>query len=275
MSGRMNDETHVPLVEKGDAPSPEFILVALDASPLSRAALLSAAELAATLQVELRGLFVEDEGLMHLAGLPFGVEFGSFTARPHRLDANNLEREFRIQAAGLRKIMADVAGQRRVTWSFQVVRGRVTDQVLAAGAEARLLYLGRVGRTPGKRLGSTARAVALRTQRPVLICAGDQSLHGPFLVVHTGSPAGDNAVALAVDLSGKDGSPMTVLFTGDAEGATALAARMVRPGGLDIRCIATQQALLAELHLADGAVVLPVDAAQLMEYTTVSVIVTP
>lgn len=272
----MSEENQVATAAAADdAPNPDYILVALDASPLSRAALLSAAELAAALQVELRGLFVEDEGLMHLARLPFGVEFGMFTARPQRLETNSLEREFRLQAAGLRKIMADVAGQRRVTWSFQVVRGRVTDQVLAASAEARLLYLGRVGRTPGKRLGSTARAVALRTQRPVLLQAGDQPLHGPFLVVHTGSPASDNGVALAVELSGKEGSPLTVLYTGDAEGAAALAERMQRPGGLDIRTVATPQELLAELHLADGAVVLPADAAQLMEYTTVSVIVTP
>jgi nucleotide-binding universal stress UspA family protein len=253
----------------------EYILVALDASPLSRAALTSAADLAATLHVELRGLFVEDEGLMHLAGLPFCLEIGAFTARPRRLEPNNMEREFRVQAAGLRKIMADVAGQRRVAWSFQVVRGRVTDQVLAASAEARLLYLGRVGRTPGKRFGSTARAVALRTHRPVLIQSGGQPLHGQFLVVHTDSPASDHAVALAVELSGKDGSPMTVLFTGDAEGAAALAERLPRPGGLDIRVMASPQELLAELYLADGTVVLPVDAASLMEHASVSVIVTP
>jgi nucleotide-binding universal stress UspA family protein len=271
----MSDEIQVAAAPPDNAPSAEYILVALDASPLSRAALTSAAELAASLHVELRGLFVEDEGLIHLAGLPFGMEFGSFSAHPRRLEANTLEREFRVQAAGLRKTMADVAGQRRVTWSFQVVRGRVTDQVLAAGAEARLLYLGRVGRTPGKRLGSTARAVALRTQRPVLIQAGGQPLHGPFLVVHTDSLASDNAVALAVDLSGKDGSPLTVLYTGDAAGATALAQRLPRPGGLDIRVMASPQELLAELHLADGAVVLPADAAHLMEFTSVSVIVAP
>lgn len=271
----MSNELQTAASAPADQPAPEFILVALDASPLSRAALASAAELAATLHIELRGLFVEDEGLMHLARLPFSLEFGSFTARPRRLEAHTLEREFRIQAAGLRKIMADVAGQRRVSWSFQVVRGRVTDQVLAAGAEARLLYLGRVGRTPGRRLGSTARAVALRTQRPVLIHSGGQPLHGPFLVVHTGSVASDHGVALAIDLSGQDGSPMTVLFTGTAEGAVALAERVQRPGGLDIRVVASPQELLAELRMADGAVVLPADAAALMEHTTVSVIVTP
>ena len=85
------------------------------------------------------------------------------------------------------------------------------------------------------------------------------------------SSASDNAVALAVELSGKDGSPMTVLFTGDAEGAAALAERLPRPGGLDIRVIASPQELLAELYLADGAVVLPADAASLMEHTSVVV----
>lgn len=272
----MSDETTVSALATATPPAPaEYILVALDASPGSRAALSAAVELAATLQVELHGLFVEDEGLLHLAHLPFGMEFGSFTARPRRLEANNLEREFRVQASVLRKIMADVAGQRRVTWSFQVVRGGVTDQVLAASASARLLTLGRIGRTPGKRLGSTARAVALRTQRPVLIHAGLRRLQGPYLVVHTGSAASDNGLALAIQLAGQEAAPLTVLFIGSAQDAAALGERVQRPGGLDIRPMSALQDVLVELQLADGAVVLPADAAALMEHTRTSVIVAP
>ncbi len=73
----------------------EHILVALDTSPSSTAALMAAAELAAALHMELRGLFVEDINLLHLCGLPFGLEIGSFTAKPRRLEQAQLERDFR------------------------------------------------------------------------------------------------------------------------------------------------------------------------------------
>ena len=49
------------------------ILVALDASASGRAALAGAAALAAELQAELLGLFVEDANLLRLASLPFSA----------------------------------------------------------------------------------------------------------------------------------------------------------------------------------------------------------
>jgi hypothetical protein len=128
----------------------DHILVALDASPHSAAALVAAAEVAAALNLELRGLYVEDVNLLHLCGLPFGLEIGSFTANPRRLEQARMERDFRIQASLLRKIMADVAGRQRVSWSFKVVRGGVTQELLSAGSTAQMVSLGRVGTTPGR-----------------------------------------------------------------------------------------------------------------------------
>ena len=145
----MNAE-HEPQPQAGPAdptlPAAEYILVALDLSPHSQAALAAAAELAAALLLELDGLYVEDMDLLRLCGLPFGIEFGTFTASPRRMVQTHLEREFRMQATQLRKIMADVAGQRRVPWAFQGVRGGVAGPVLAGSAAAQTLRLGRFRR---------------------------------------------------------------------------------------------------------------------------------
>ncbi|MFN3981536.1 MAG: universal stress protein, partial [Caldilinea sp.] len=157
--------------EQASAPSTDYILVALDTSPYSAAALAAAAEVAATLNLELRGIYVEDVNLLHLCGLPFGLEIGSFTANPRRLEQARLERDFRLQAARLRRTMADIAGRQRVSWSFKVVRGGVTQEVLSAGSSAQMVSIGRVGTTPGKRTGSTAQAVVRNTQRPVIVQA--------------------------------------------------------------------------------------------------------
>jgi nucleotide-binding universal stress UspA family protein len=256
----------------------DYILVALDASPHSAAALISAAELAAALHVELRGLFVEDIDLLRLAMLPFTLEFGSFTARPRRLMQTDLEREFRVQAGLLRKAMADVAGQRRVNWSFQVVRGGVTREVLTASATARMVSLGRVGRTPGKRTGSTAQAVARNTNRPVLIQSARQKLSGPFTVVHLGSLASENALRLAAQLAVGMETRLEVWVLGLAPAAVGEIAARAAELHKDSRTQAApgEGELLAHLRqLRTGAVLLPVEVAPWLDEITATVVVVP
>ena len=64
-------------------PRIDRVMVALDSTKQSQAALKAAAELAARLNVELIGLFVEDINLLQLASLPFAREivYGSETKR--------------------------------------------------------------------------------------------------------------------------------------------------------------------------------------------------
>lgn len=281
----MSEETVSEQTAEGptaDTPLPtepvaaEYILVALDSSTHSGAALAAAVELAAALHLELRGLFVEDIGLLHLCGLPFGQEIGSFTAKPRRLEQTHLEREFRIQATRLRKIMADVAGQRRIAWSFQVVRGAVTDQVLAASTDAQMLSLGRVGRSPGKRTGSTAQAVARQTQRPVVIQSTNRKLAGPFTIVYTGTLASDNAIALAIRLSDQDHSPLTVLLFGEPPQGVLEQQLAAAASEAYIHRVTDLRDLLVDLRGATvGTVILPVDVAAWLDEVRVTVIVVP
>lgn len=254
----------------------DYILVALDTSPHSEAALAAAAELAAALQLELRGLYVEDINLLRLCGLPFGIEYGSFTAKPRRIEQNHLEREFRMQASLLRKIMAEVAGQKRIAWSFQVVRGGVTDQLLEAATSARMLSLGRVGRSPGKRTGSTAQAIAQRAQRPVVFQSRQRTLHGPYSVLYTGSPASYRAVSLGVDLSAQEESTLKVFVPTPelAEGAQAfLAANYANPVAV-YESAAALRDLLAAIGVK-GVVILPVESAGWLDEIPLTVIVVP
>ena len=254
----------------------EYILVALDTSPHSEAALAAAAELASALHLELRGLYVEDINLLRLCGLPFGIEYGSFTAKPRRIEQNHLEREFRIQASLLRRIMAEVAGQKRITWSFQVVRGGVTDQLLEAATSARMLSLGRVGRSPGKRTGSTAQAIAQRAQRPVVFQSRQRTLHGPYTVLYTGSPAAYRAMNLGMELSVQEESTLKVLAPTVelVEGAQSfLAENYTTPNAVYARA-AVLRDLLAAIDRS-GVVILPVEAAGWLDEIPLTVIVVP
>ncbi|HHY57577.1 MAG TPA: universal stress protein [Chloroflexi bacterium] len=276
MSAETHEETNTAPVH--EAAQTDYILVALDASPHSAAALAAAAEVAAALNLELRGLYVEDVNLLHLCGLPFGLEIGSFTANPRRLEQAHMEREFRIQASLLRKIMADVAGRQRVSWSFKVVRGGVTQEVLSAGSSAHMVSLGRVGTTPGKRTGSTAQAVVRHTRRPVIVQSAQNALSGPFTVVYLGDPASDHAIELGIQLAKPHSTHIDVLMLGQTETqADALAQTFVN-AEVDAKLYAMPsiEAMTHFLHgLNVGAVLLPAPLAAWLDDISTPVVVVP
>ena len=255
----------------------EHILVALDTSPNSTAALMAAAELAAALHMELRGLFVEDINLLHLCGLPFGLEIGSFTAKPRRLEQAQLERDFRIQATVLRKTMADIAGQQRVSWSFKVVRGVVTQEVLNAGSSAHMVSLGRIGRTPGKKIGSTAQALVRNTRRPVIVQMR-KPLEGPFLAAYIGDESSEHTLQFAIQLALSRKGRLDVMLLNQSDEKRAeitqqLAESDIESNVYSARSSSAITGVFGQFTL--GTVLLPATAAEWLDEMETNVIVVP
>jgi nucleotide-binding universal stress UspA family protein len=146
------------------------ILVAIDTSPHSLAAAETAVDLAAKLQAELLGLFVEDIGLFDLAVSPYARRILYPSAEEAPVSRATVESELKAQSEQARKVLATAADQSRVPWSFRTVRGEVVAEVLAAAGGADLLAMGRVGWSLGKqlRIGSTALEV-VAAKNPVLL----------------------------------------------------------------------------------------------------------
>lgn len=119
--------------------APRRIVVLLDASAPGRAALEAAAARAAELDAELVAVFVEDADLLHLAGMPFAREIGFPSATRHELEVPAMERKLRQRAEEARLSVAGLARRRPLQWSFQVARGVLTEEILAAAAEADLI----------------------------------------------------------------------------------------------------------------------------------------
>jgi len=193
------------------------ILVALDASPHSLAALEAAVELAGRFRAELLGLFVEDVNLLRLAELPFAQEIGFFSATRRKLDTQRMERQFRGQAARIRRALELIAERTQVDWSFRVARGVIASELLTAASEVDLIILGRGGwsLTQRRRLGSTARAILSETPCLALILRQGTYLELPMLVVYDGSPLAQKGLATAAALvQGEDGD-LTVLVLAD------------------------------------------------------------
>jgi nucleotide-binding universal stress UspA family protein len=189
------------------------ILVALDASHHSLAALQAATELARTLEAELLGLFVEDVNLLRAAGLPMARELQFPFARHAKMDPERMRRQLRAQAEQARRALSSTCEQHHIEWTFRVVRGSVSSKLLEEAAKADLLCMGRASRpvTQRLRMGSTARATATRAQRSVLVISQGARIQAPIVVTYDGSSDTDQALLLARRLSMETGGFLSIL----------------------------------------------------------------
>jgi nucleotide-binding universal stress UspA family protein len=205
----MNERELEPMIRR--------ILVALDASPHSQAALEAASELADALKAELIGIFVEDVNLLHLAALPFAREVGYLSGTDRPIDSPSMERELRIQAEQARQTLAGVAARRHIQWSFRVVRGQVATELLAAAQEADVLALGRASwaSTRRVRLGGTARVVVAQAPHLVLLLQHGHAICQPLQLVYDASPGARRALATAAQLATFTGGDLTVMLVAD------------------------------------------------------------
>ncbi len=216
------------------------ILVAVDGSPSSLAAIEAAARLAIEMKAELEGLFVEDVNLLHFAGLPFTRVVDSLSARARPVDPADLETAMRAQAARARKALAAAAGS-RVTWSFRVVRGSVEGEVLEAARKVDLVSLGFTGgwAAGGVRTGSLARRAVLELPGSVLLLRQVQRAGAPVAVCYEESPGGERALFCAASLARAQGGGLVVVTEAEtvqeAHDIEAKIAAHLRGWHLDLR----------------------------------------
>jgi nucleotide-binding universal stress UspA family protein len=209
-----NDNEESAANERNEELIIKRILVALDASTHSLAALEAAADMAAALEAELLGLFVEDENLLHLAGLPFAQEVRTLWAARRDISSDRMEEDLRLQAGQARRALQAAAERVEARWSFKTVRGQVTPAVLEAALEADLVAMGRISRPVSRRnrLGSTARAAAANIRGSVLLMQQGGDLSYPVLVTFDGSPAARQALLAAARLASASDDGLNVLL---------------------------------------------------------------
>ena len=182
------------------------IWVALDQSPRSTAALTAAAALAAELDAELAGLFVEDINLQHLIGLPFAREFSLLSGGMQPLTQGEMERTWRREAEALQRLLAEAAERQRLRWSFRVARGRVSAEMNALAQALDLIVLGR-------RSGVSIRAVSrVHVNEP-----RTKSRVSPVLVLFEDASSSARSLDTAVTLARRNGAALVVLVRAEDE----------------------------------------------------------
>ena len=199
------------------------ILVALDASASSLAALEVAAGLATCLRSELAGLFVEDDDLMNLAELPFAREISLPGGAVRPLDPARMKQEMEQQAAAARRALRVEAQRRRLSWDFRVVRGRVERELSAAAAMADLICVGQGMRpmTRRARLGGTARRAAAGDTAVLFVDRATAGGPGPVMVIDDGSPTARRALRLAIRIARDRGQSLILFILADEAVAAA------------------------------------------------------
>ncbi len=191
------------------------ILVALDSSGRDQEALQIAARLAALLQAELLGLFIQDPDLMRFADLPIASEVISYSASARSVDRAKLEKDLQAQVKRMSSELARLALQQKVRWSFEVVSGFIESEVMEAVKQADLLIVHRKsGRTlvTHDQLGSTASVIVTKAQRPVVILEEHGTLEGPLYVLIEELESGKSALAAALRLSRRNHRKLIVLI---------------------------------------------------------------
>ena len=105
------------------------VVVPLDAATETGTAIDTAARLAAFWRVPLRGVFIEDDELIGIAGLPFARQVTLGTGL-EPLTKDHVEDHFRAFAERARRELGAAADRRGVRWSFEIVRGPLAADTL-------------------------------------------------------------------------------------------------------------------------------------------------
>ncbi|WP_227538132.1 universal stress protein [Marinobacter vulgaris] len=197
------------------------VLVLIDGSRMSYAALEAAADIAGKRGADILGVFVEELNLVRSAGYGFSREVGSASGISRPFDPGILEQRMRRLADHARAALAGAVKRRGGKAALSVARGHVIEEVLALAGPDDLLVLGRAGwsSTAGARLGSTAQGLIRQSPGQVLLWC-EQKLPYPnrvvvFLNDHDG--ANHRAALTAAEISRHYHQPVTIILGTDGE----------------------------------------------------------
>lgn len=246
------------------APAPPGrILVLLDGSRLSQAALAAAAEIAAHQDSEVLGVFVEEDNLLRSAGYTFAREVGRTSGECRPMGRAELEQRLRRLAERARSSLTALAAQRGRPCDLSVIRGHVVDAVLALARPQDLLVLGRRGwsESLGSGLGSTARGLMQQAPGVVLLWSEGRSKVSQRVVVllNDHAAANERALRAAEVVCRQRQQPATVVVPPARELAAPqlgeIAARVERfEGGCRLRQLAAMDvATVARVLREEGA----------------------
>jgi len=193
------------------------VLVALDSSIHSRAALETAAMVAELMQADLSGIFVREKEWKKISRLSSAQEIDEKTGEISAIVENRVDEQIRNLEKEIREHFELIAERNKIQSSWKSVEGAVNEEVLEEAKNADLITIGSRGRsyTKRNRLGSTAKAIITESQKPILILQEGFKIGRVAVALYDGSPKSRKSVKLAATLAEKNESALIIL---DLEG---------------------------------------------------------
>ncbi len=145
----------------------QTVLLAVDVGNYSVATVNLAVEMAASVQTSLLGLFIEDEDLLQVAGLPCTREITLTTTRERPTSIDQMQRSLRSVAQQFKQTLQREAQASQIAWQFDTVRGRIRDIGLRSKRDVTYTIL---GQSVSHRLQSSGQ---VRRIRKVLLILDD------------------------------------------------------------------------------------------------------
>ena len=183
----------------------------------------AATTLASAIEAEILGLFVEEEAMIDLAGLPFARAFDTGSAEPRQLTRDAMAQAISRGAQLCQRVLSTRAEKARVKWAFSSTQGDLPEALKSHLSAGDFLVVSAERRGFGwRQLISELRATPRHT-RGVVIAAADREkpAQGPVLAIDDGDEAGRITVALAARIAAVTGAPMElfVVAASDSEAA--------------------------------------------------------
>lgn len=181
------------------------VLAAFDPATASADVLETVIDAAVRLGADLDVLFVEDEGLLGLAELPFVRQVGLHGLPPGPLVRGLIEAELHAQALRLERRLTTLVAGRGIAWTFRSVRGRPGTSIAAAAEHADLLIIGAGARPIGRAwlLEPSLADLVARVRCPVLLHHQGPVRTGPVHVLLEAARNPERLLATATSLAGR------------------------------------------------------------------------
>jgi hypothetical protein len=207
-------------------------VLGMAAGSVDRQMLQAAAEFARLLELEMLGVFIENQSLIGLAALPFARELRLPGYGWHVLDRQRLDDELRAAALQAGQIFQREVASRGVTCRFEVHRGDpVTLASNVAQASDILIVAETVAFDPHAPGGEPAQRAALASAAAVLLLPrSGMPLHGPVAAVAAGQP--DACLEVAARIAASTGEQALALPPLEPVSSAALAESLQRVLGL-------------------------------------------
>lgn len=240
--------------DRANPASAARVLVALDGARPDESAMRTLTAMVSHQAVELTALYVEDEDVLRAAALPGALEV-SLSGAQSTLDPRRLAEDMARDASAVRQafeIMARHIAERhdRLRHRFVVARGRLTDEISRAAAQADVVMVARAVRLTGLRPRLAPAFIDLVHQPRHVLFVNEPWLTGSSIVTLGGSQA---ALDYAARLAEVENLRLVI--------AAPPGQQAEPPPGVPVRQLASSEAqAVAELCLKEDARLLVVPA---------------